>query len=290
MFRDARRLSLGSFVLARAVRSSSASGPGTVADMTKLTVGNARISYRTEGSGSPLVLVHGVGPGSLMWDEILDDFAARHTVHLPDLSGSDSAEDDGAPLTVETLAEEVIAVIEHAGAGPADVVGFSLGAPTAAAVAALRPDLVRRLVPVAGFAHGGDEYVRQLVTAWLAVAGSPEGFGRLGVPTSFSRRFLNEIGHDAAERMNGFMRPTPARLRQLDLLLRLDVRDLLPRITAPTLGIGCTEDLTIPVENHRELTAAIPGSEYTELDSGHVVMGERPAEFLKLVRDFLDRP
>ncbi|GAA4238937.1 alpha/beta fold hydrolase [Actinomadura meridiana] len=258
--------------------------------MTTLTVGNARISYRTEGSGPALVLVHGVGPGSLMWDTILDDLAARNTAHLPDLSGSDSAEDDGAPLTVETLAEQVIAVIEHAGAGPADVVGFSLGAPTAAAVAARRPDLVRRLVTVAGFAHAEDEYVQQLMTTWLNLTASPEGFGRLGTMTSFSRRFLNEIGHEATEQMHGFMRPVPGRLRQLDLLLRLDVRDLLPRITAPTLVIGCTEDLTIPVENHRELAGAIAGSEYVELDSGHVVMGERPTEFLKLVHDFLARP
>ncbi|RFS86920.1 alpha/beta hydrolase [Actinomadura spongiicola] len=258
--------------------------------MTQLTVGNAQITYRAEGSGPALVLVHGVGSGAAMWDELLPQLTDRNTVLLPDLSGSDAAEDDGAPLTIETLAEQVIAVIEHAGAGPADVVGFSLGAPTAAAVAALRPDLVRRLLPVAGFVHAEDEYLQQLITAWLALTDNPEGFGRLGTLTSFTPRYLNEIGHDLAEQTRWFMSPVHGRLRQLDLVRRVDVRSLLPRIEAPTLVIGCTRDQLIPVENHREFAGAITGSEYTELDTGHVTMAERPADFLKLVHDFLARP
>ncbi|TYB49236.1 alpha/beta fold hydrolase [Actinomadura chibensis] len=258
--------------------------------MAEITVGKARISYRTEGSGPPVVLVHGVGPGSLMWDGILDRLTGRNTVHLPDLSGSDSASDDGAPLTVETLAGQVAAVIEDAGTGPADVVGFSLGAPTAAAVAALRPDLVRRLVVAAGWAHADDVYIQQLMALWLSIADSPEGFGRLGTVTSFARPHLNEIGNEAAEQSHGFMQPNDRRLRQLDLVRRVDVRSLLSRIEAPTLAIGCTRDLTIPVENHRELSKLIAGSEYAELDTGHVAMFERPDEFVKLVQDFLARP
>ncbi|MGI5324556.1 alpha/beta fold hydrolase [Actinomadura nitritigenes] len=258
--------------------------------MATLTVGNARVPYRTEGSGPALVLVHGAGPGSVMWDGLLDRFTGHRTVILPDLSGSVPAEDDGAPLAIETLAAQVDAVIEDAAAGPADVVGFSLGAPTAAAAAALRPDLVRRLVPVAGLTHAGDEYVRQHMTAWLALAGVPDGFGRFATLTAYSRAFLNQLGHDAVEEAHAFMRPTEGLLRQLDLVRRLDIRGLLPRITAPTLVIGATRDQTIPVENHRELFAAIAGSEYAELDTGHVAMLERPDEFVKLVRDFLDRP
>ncbi|MFB4304973.1 alpha/beta fold hydrolase [Actinomadura sp. GTD37] len=258
--------------------------------MTNLTVGNARITYRTRGAGPALVLVHGAGPGSIMWDALVDRFTDRNTVVLPDLAGSDPAGDDGAPLTVEALAAQVIAVIEDTGGGPVDLVGFSLGAPTAAAAAALRPDLVRRLIPIAGLAHAGDEYVRQLFTLWLSLAGSPEGFGRLGTVAAYSRHFLNRIGHDAAEQSHGFMRPTDGMLRQLDLVRRLDVRALLPKIEAPTLVVGCTLDQTLPVENHREVAALIEGSEYTEFDSGHVLMAERPDEFVKLVRDFLDRP
>jgi pimeloyl-ACP methyl ester carboxylesterase len=160
----------------------------------------------------------------------------------------------------------------------------------AAAAAALRPDLVRRLMPAAGFVDGHDEYLRQLVGAWHSLTGSPEGFGRLGTLTAYSPPFLNALGHETVEQLHGFMRPTDGRLRQLDLLGRLDIRELLPRIEAPTLVVGCTQDRTVPVENHRELAAGIAGSEYIELDAGHVVPMERPDEFVKLIRDFLGRP
>jgi pimeloyl-ACP methyl ester carboxylesterase len=258
--------------------------------MTNLTVGNTRIGYRTEGSGPALVLVHGVGPGAAMWDGLVGRFTDRNTVILPDLAGSDAAEDDGSPLTIEALAGQVIAVIEDAGGGPADLLGFSMGAPTAAAAAALRPDLVRRLVPVAGLVDGSDEYLRQLVDAWLSLTDNPEGFGRLGTLAAYNPPFLDAIGHEMVEQLHGFMRPTKARLRQLDLLRRLDIRELLPKIEAPTLVIGCTQDRTVPVGNHRELAAGIAGSEYIELDSGHVVPMERPDEFVRLVQDFFDRP
>lgn len=94
--------------------------------MPVVTVDTARISYRVVGEGpETLVLVHGTGPGSGMWDHLLASFTDRYTVLLPDLSGSETAEDDGARLTVETLAAQVNAVIEDAGRGPVHLVGFS---------------------------------------------------------------------------------------------------------------------------------------------------------------------
>lgn len=85
----------------------------TLADSARaLTIGGATVRYRVFGSGPGLVLVHGTGPGSVTWEGLLDRFTGRYTVVLPDLSGSDPVEDDGAPLTVETLTEQLAAVIE----------------------------------------------------------------------------------------------------------------------------------------------------------------------------------
>ncbi|WP_030195817.1 alpha/beta fold hydrolase [Streptomyces sp. NRRL S-87] len=255
--------------------------------MPVATVGTARIPYRVIGQGPALVLVHGTGPGSMMWDHLIDAFADRHTVVLPELSGSQTAEDDGGALTVDLIAGQVEAVIEDAGLGPADVMGFSLGAPLAVAVAARRPDLVRRLVAVAGWSHPDDEYLRNMMTVWLQIADNPEAFGRYATLTAFSRGYLQGIGREAVELNTTFMRPTPGVLRQIDLNLRLDVRDLLPLVRAETLVIGCAQDATIPVANHRELHAGIRGSEYAEFDTGHIVVFEQAEEFTKVVRDFL---
>ncbi|MQS13290.1 alpha/beta hydrolase [Streptomyces kaniharaensis] len=257
--------------------------------MPTITVGPARIPYRVVGDGpDTLVLVHGTGPGSGMWDALLDSFTDRYTVLLPDLSGSEAAEDDGAELTVETLAAQVNAVIEDAGRGPADVVGFSLGAVVATAAAALRPDLVRRLVAAAGWISADqDEYLRVSFHTWLSLADNPAAFGRYATLTAFSRGFLNRIGRTAVEANTAYMQPTSGTLRHIALDLGLDISALLPGVQAPTLVIGCTQDATVPVENTRRLHAAIAGSEYAEFDTGHIVLAEETEAFTRTVRDFL---
>ncbi|MEV7004899.1 alpha/beta hydrolase [Streptosporangium sp. NPDC051022] len=259
--------------------------------MATVTVGDARVHYDRIGAGPVLVLVHGTGSAGaeLTWGQVAPRLADRRTVITPDLSGAERTVDDGSPLTVEGLARQVVAVIEHAGADQVDLLGFSMGASVVAAVAATRPDLVRRLVTVAGWAHtDGDEYLRNLFTLWRRLgAVDAEGFGRSVTMTGFSRGFLNAIGRDEVEKLVPNVPPTPGTLRHVDLNLRVDVRHLLPLIQAETLVVGCAQDATVPVENSRALHAAIPGSAYAELDAGHVAFFEKPDEFVKLVRDFV---
>ncbi|OKI20153.1 alpha/beta hydrolase [Streptomyces sp. CB03911] len=259
--------------------------------MATVTVADAQVHYERTGSGPVLVLVHGTGSSGaeLTWGRTAPRFTGR-TVVTPDLSGTDRTTDDGGPLTVEGLAAQVIAVVEEVADGPVDLLGFSMGSPVAAAVAALRPDLVRRLVLVAGWAHtDGDEYLRNLFTLWKNLGVSDAAsFGRSAAMTGFSRGFLNAIGRAEVEALIPNLPPTPGTLRHVDLDLRIDVRALLPRIEAETLVIGCTEDATVPVENSRVLHASIAGSSYAEIDAGHVVFFEKEDEFVKLVADFVD--
>ncbi|MFJ1706761.1 alpha/beta fold hydrolase [Kitasatospora sp. NPDC088346] len=256
--------------------------------MPSVSAGTAQVSYRTEGSGPGLVLIHGTGFGAEgTWGHLVEHFKDRRTVILPDFSGCGETTDDGGELTVEILAEQIIAVIEEAGDGPVDIAGFSLGSVVGAAVAATRPDLVRRLVLTAGWTHPGDEYLRNMMSAWRAMAGNAEAFGRFGTLTAFSPGFLNILGKETIENIVAGNQATEGALRHIDLNLRLDIRDLLPKIEAPALVIGCTQDITVPVALTRDLHAQLPGSTYAELDSGHVAVLEKSAELVKLVQDFI---
>ncbi|MBF6046332.1 alpha/beta fold hydrolase [Streptomyces sp. NRRL B-1677] len=269
--------------------------PVTTAPVTTtLAVADALVHYdrlgSSDGTRTPLVLVHGTGStgAALTWGQIAPRFAEDRTVITPDLSGTDRTTDGGGPLTVEGLAAQVIAVIEDAGTGPVDLLGFSMGSPVTAAVAALRPDLVRRLILVAGWAHTeGDEFLRSTFGLWNRLGTSdPVAFGRFVLMTGFSRGFLNAIGREQVDAMAANMPPTPGTLRHADLDARVDIRALLPRVQAETLVIGCLQDATVPVEHSRDLHAAIPGSTYAELDTGHVAFFEQPEEFRRLVDEF----
>ncbi|MEU1373837.1 alpha/beta hydrolase [Streptomyces triculaminicus] len=262
--------------------------------MATITVDGAQVHYEKTGTGTgpALVLVHGTGSSgaALNWGQTAPRFAGHRIVITPDLSGTDATVDDGRPLTSEGLAAQVIAVIEEAADGPVDLLGFSMGATVTATVAALRPDLVRRLVLTAGWAHtDSDEYLRSLFTLWQDLGTSdPASFGRAVAMTGFSRGFLNAIGHDAFEALIPNMPPTPGTLRHVAYDLRVDIRHLLPRIEAPTLVLGGTQDITVPVEHSRALHAAIPHSTYAEIDAGHVMLFEQEDTFVKLVTDFID--
>src|SRR4051794_8342173 len=128
--------------------------------MPTVSVGNSRVKYAVTGSGPTLVLVHGVGKGGQSaFGHLADEFAQRNTVVIPELSGSEAAEDDGSDLTIEMLAEEVSAVIADHGTEPVDLLGFSLGGAVVAATAALHPEQVRRLIPVGGLVQT-DLYIK----------------------------------------------------------------------------------------------------------------------------------
>lgn len=109
----------------------------------------ARIVYRRGGPRGkpPLVLVHGRAGHMGWWFGVAADLAERHDVAVVDLSGHG---DSGHRVAYSptTWADEVGAVIDDLGAGPAVVVGHSMGGHIAAYLASRSPDHVHALVLV----------------------------------------------------------------------------------------------------------------------------------------------
>lgn len=257
--------------------------------MPSVSVADAVVHYRVAGAGPGLVLVHGTASSAeTNFGHLVDRFAEGRTVVLPDYSGSGETTDGGGDLTVEGLADQITAVARAAVDGPVDLVGFSLGAVTAAAAAARSPELVRRLVLLAGWPDGEDARHRLIIGVWREVLRQdPELFGRLVVRDAFSAPFLSTLGDDGIAVAAAAVARDSGTARQVDLDLRADITGLLPEIKAPTLVIGLTRDHIVPVERARLLHEAVPGSRYAELDTGHLAQFERPDEFVELVLDFL---
>ena len=70
----------------------------------------------------------------------------------------------------------------------------------------------------------------------------------------------------------------------------IEVSDLLPRVTVPTLVLHCREDGIVPFDEGRRMAAMIPGARFVPLDGrNHLILEDEPAwpRFLAEVRSFL---
>lgn len=111
-----------------------------------------RTWFDERGTGEPLVLLHPGYVDSRVFGPNFGAFAARFRTFTPERRGHGHTPDVG-PISFQLMAEDTIQFLERVVGGPARLLGCSDGAIVALLVALRRPDLVSRLVFVAGVFH-----------------------------------------------------------------------------------------------------------------------------------------
>jgi 3-oxoadipate enol-lactonase len=102
---------------------------------------------RAGSGGTTVLLLHPLATAGAVWDPLTEYLARTRQVVATDARGHGETPWDGRDFTIEDLAADAAAVLEAVDGGrPADVIGLSMGGSTAIALAAARPDLVRRLI------------------------------------------------------------------------------------------------------------------------------------------------
>ena len=120
-----------------------ARGAGGYASMNGL-----EMYYEIHGTGRPLILLHG-GVGAIeMFGEVLGLLAEGRQVIAVDLQAHGRTADIARPLSFESMADDIAALIEHLGFEKADVMGYSLGGGVALQTAIRHPEVVHKLVVV----------------------------------------------------------------------------------------------------------------------------------------------
>lgn len=114
-----------------------------------------RTWYEQHGDGDPLVLLHpgGAGVDARALGPNVGPLAAHFHVYTPERRAHGRTPDVDGPITFDAMAEDTIAFLEAVVGRRAHVVGSSDGAIVGLLVALRRPDLIARLVLVAGVFH-----------------------------------------------------------------------------------------------------------------------------------------
>jgi len=254
-------------------------------------VDDVRLHYESEGTGAPVLFVHGLGSSTRDWAEQVGPFAEQYRVLRVDLRGHGRSDRPEGPYHMAVFARDVAVLLRRLDAAPAHVVGLSMGGMVALQLALNAPTLVRSLVVANSTA---DTRLRTWGDVWLYLS------RRTAVQVLGMRR----VGQLIARRL--FVKPDQEALRQefvrrwaendergylwsVDAIMGWSVEDRLPSIAAPTLLVSSEHDYT-PVAEKNRMAARMPRAEVAVVeDARHALPVERPDAFNAVVEAFLDR-
>jgi pimeloyl-ACP methyl ester carboxylesterase len=241
--------------------------------------GDVAVAYAVRGEGPALIYTPGAF-SHLALDENVP-FLARFYERLASFSrlvrwdrrGTGLSDQTAEPLPLAGQCEDLEAVRATAGIERAALVGLSHGGTLSALYAARYPERVTHLVIVDAMVSAvRDPYAPHVPSSlWKSlmqtIDADPETFVANLVRASAP-------GQDEATQAQGISHLqssiSPAAQRQLvRIISQTDVREVLPRIQAPTLVIHARGDAVFPVEHGRYLAEHIEGARLLELDSDH---------------------
>lgn len=221
---------------------------------------------------------------------ILDRLAATHTVVGVDYAGSGDSPRSNSPLTLDELADELVAAADAEDLQRFALVGFSLGGPVAIRIASRYPDRVHGLVLSATFAHA-DRRLRLAVGIWKRIyaSGDMALLAEFLTLVALSTEALQAAGDQELSHAIDALAAeiAPGTPEQTDLVARADVTEEAARLSVPTLVIVTTRDPLVSPQLQRELASSIPNAQVAEMESGHLLMAEQPEQWASLITGFL---
>jgi pimeloyl-ACP methyl ester carboxylesterase len=123
-----------------------ASAQGDAAQGNYASVNGLDLYYEVQGTGDPLILLHGGLGGIAEFGQLPAALAQTRQVIAVELQGHGHTADIDRPLSFELMADDVAALIEHLELESVDIMGFSLGGGVALQTAIRHPEVVRKLV------------------------------------------------------------------------------------------------------------------------------------------------
>lgn len=244
------------------------------------------LNYIAQGSGPPLVLLHGVGCDAGLWSPVIDRLGNEYNVYAFNLRGHDGSSCNG-DLSVAAMADDIAAAMTALGIETFDLAGVSLGAAVALHIAAKAPARVRSLT-VAGIgldasASLKDEIygVREMVH-YLA----PEDFAQqvseaLLVPDAPAEQI------EAVARAIGAI-TRPRYLQSLEALAAAGIAGIAGAVKASTLVLHGALDELVAAADADALAGAIAGARRGDLaDAGHLANIDDSDGFVAALKGFL---
>jgi pimeloyl-ACP methyl ester carboxylesterase len=287
--------------LPRATLSAASSNPSKEAEMPRVSANDVELNYELAGRGDPLVLVHGGWSDLNNWQPVVSGLAESFLVVAVDRRGHGRSERPADQGTRRDQEDDLAALIEGLGQGPAHVAGTSFGGSIAIGIAARRPELVRSVVahePPLMSLVAGDPEVRPLMEEVQGTIDTVLARVVAGDVEAAARQFVEEValGPGAWE-----MLPQPLRATMVDTAptivaeqrdrdwANIDVAEL-SGIRAPVLlSQGDQSPPWFPAVVAELAQVVETATVRTYRGAGHAPHLSHPSDYLAVVTGFLSR-
>jgi pimeloyl-ACP methyl ester carboxylesterase len=262
------------------------------------------VSYRDEGQGPVLLLLHGIAGSSRAWREVMPALAGDFRLIAPDLLGHGESAKPVGDYSLGAYASGMRDLLGELGIERATLVGQSFGGGVAMQLAYQHPELCERLVLVDSGGLGREvNPILRAATLPLAEYVMPVLFPSFVKERGDAvSRFLRDRGirsGRAAEVWLAYRSLTETENRKAFVRTVRSVIDpggqtvsamdrLYLAAEVPTLIVWGADDSIIPVRHAHAAHEAIPGSRLELFDGvGHFPHVEAPERFVEVLRDFL---
>jgi 3-oxoadipate enol-lactonase len=255
--------------------------------------GTALYYEDTGGSGAPIVFSHGLLWNSTLFAPQIAVLKNRYRCIAYDHRGQGrSADDIGRAISMETVTEDAVALIEKLDLGPVHFCGLSLGGIVGMRLAVGRPDLIRSLVLLDTTADAEPHKLKyKLMTVMARLFGV--GFVAPAVmPALYGKTTLNDPAR--ADERQQWTQQLIMNRRSIwraanGVLERKSIYGELGKIAAPTLVMVGDEDVSTPKALADRIVGAIPRAKLMVVPgAGHGSTLEQPAVVTAAIGAFLD--
>ncbi len=263
-----------------------------------LEIDGRRVHVVDRGEGEPLLLLHGFGASTLLWEAVIPELARSRRVVAIDLNGFGWSQrpKEREAYTLAGQERLVLAVADALGFARFDLAGHSYGGAISLFLASRHPERVRSLLlvdsamPAYGTLRRRRRYASRTFTAlFVRTIGLTTRRVRAGLEAVYAddSKVTDELVRAYLERLRiegvvdafyGLTAPTGAPPDQVDL----------ERLAVPALFVWGERDELISLEAGRAAAARVPGATFVGLPNcGHSPMEECPQAFLDAVAPFL---
>ena len=261
--------------------------------MSFIQVDDIQLGYTDTGLGLPVVLLHGYPFNRTLWNEQVSSLSNGYRVITPDLRGLGESESRPGAATMNRMAQDVAALLDHLEISRAVIGGLSMGGYVALAFYKQFPSRVRALILADTRAHADTEEGKQTrhQQAEKALAEGMAGIADAMLPKLLTPETVSKRP-EVVKRVRDMMlktKPEGAAGALLGMAEREDLTSLLSQITCPTLILVGHEDPITPVQDSEKMHREIAGSRLVVIENAsHVSNLERTEQFNEELTRFLN--